>query len=61
MVTFKGWCDKLYYIQHTLLSNVRQLSILFFEKQTHTHTQWRGKGILKQRHTITPLKSHGNF
>ena len=27
MVTFKGWCDKLYYMQHTLLSNVRQLPI----------------------------------
>ena len=38
MVTFKGGWGKLYYTQYTLLSNVRQLPILFFEKQTHTHT-----------------------
>ena len=37
MVTFKGGWSKLYYTQHTLLSNVGQLPILFFEKQTHTH------------------------
>ena len=45
MVTFKGGWDKLYYIQHTLLSNVGHLPILFFffffEKQTHTHTKER--------------------
>ena len=58
----KGW-GKLYYTQHTLLSNVGQLPILFFffEKQTHTHTQGRGKRFLIQRHTITSVKSHGNF
>ena len=42
MVTFKGGRGKLYYIQYTLLSNVGQLSILFFffflETNTHTHT-----------------------
>ena len=42
MVTFKGGRGKLYYIQYTLLSNVGQLSILFFfffrNKHTHTHT-----------------------
>ena len=45
MVTFKGGWDKLYYTQHTLLSNVRQLPILsfsffsfFLETNTHTHT-----------------------
>ena len=27
MVTFKEGCGKLYYTQHTLLSNVRQLPI----------------------------------
>ena len=27
MVTFKEGCSKLYYTQHTLLSNVRQLPI----------------------------------
>ena len=38
MVTFKGEWGKLYYTQHTLLSKVRQLLILFFfEKQTHIH------------------------
>ena len=36
-------------------------SLFFFEKQTHTHTQGREKGVLTQRHTTTPLKSHGNF
>ena len=52
MVTFKGVWGKLYYTQHTLLSNVGQLPILFFffffEKQTHTHTQGRGKWVLTQ-------------
>ena len=43
MVTVKGGCDKLYYTQHVLLSNVGQLLILFFEKQTYT--QRRGKGV----------------
>ena len=33
--------------------------LLFFEKQTHT--QGKGKMVLTQRHTTTPLKSHGNF
>ena len=33
--------------------------LLFFEKQTHT--QGRRKNVLTQRHTTTPLKSHGNF
>ena len=46
MVTFKGEWDKLYYTQHTLLSNVRQLPILFFfEKQTHTHKGKEGGEI----------------
>ena len=53
-----------YITQHTLLSNVRQLPILFsfsfFEKQTHTHKRER-EGVLTQRHTATPLKSHINF
>ena len=48
MVTFKRDWGKLYYTQHTFLSNVRQLPILFFlfffEKQTYT--QGRGKEIL---------------
>ena len=43
MVTFKGGCDKLYYIQYTLLNNVGQLPIFFLfflffiETNTHTH------------------------
>ena len=46
MITFKGGWGKLYYIQHSLLSNVGQLPFFFFEKQTHTHTQGRSKGVL---------------
>ena len=61
MVTFKGGWSKLYYTQHTFLNNMRQLPFFVFEKQTHTHTQGRGKMILTQRHTTTPLKSHDNF
>ena len=62
MVTFKGGCDKLYYTQHILLSNVGQLPILFFFlRNKHTQTQGRGKGVLTQRYTTTPLKSYGNF
>ena len=64
MITFKGGWSKLYYTQHTLLSNMGQLPILFFfffDKQTHTHTERRGKGVLTQRHTTTPLKNHDNF
>ena len=53
MVTFKGGWDKLYYTQHTLLSNVGQLPIIFFEKQTHTHTQERERG--------SNTKAHHNF
>ena len=30
MVTFKGGWDKLYFTQHTLLSNVGQVPILFY-------------------------------
>ena len=60
MVTFKGGWGKLYYTQHTFLSNVRQLPF-FLEIHTHTHTQGRWKEILTQRHTTTPLKNHGNF
>ena len=50
MVNFKEWWDKLYYTQHTLLSNAGQLLILFFfwETNTHTHTQGRGKWVLTQ-------------
>ena len=62
MLTFKEGCNKLYYTQHTLLSNVGQLPILFFfEKQTHTHIRGKGKGVLTQKYTTIPLKSHGNF
>ena len=50
MVTFKGGWDKLYYTQHTLLSNVGQLPILFFEKQTHTHTREKERVVAKLCH-----------
>ena len=51
MVIFKGGWDKLYYTQHTLLSNVGQLPFFFKKKNKQTHTQVREKMILKQRHT----------
>ena len=47
MVTFKGGCDKLYYIQYTLLNNVGQLPFFFIffilYRNKHTHTQGREK------------------
>ena len=52
MVTFKRGRDKLYYTQHTLLSNVGQLPFFFRNKHTHAHThthrEGRGKGVLTQ-------------
>ena len=40
-------------------------NFFFLKKQTnthtHTHIKERGKGVLTQRYTTTPLKSHGNF
>ena len=36
-------------------------NLFFFFGETNTHTQERGKDVLTQRHTTTPLKSHGNF
>ena len=41
MVTFKGGWGKLYYTQHTLLSNVEQLPSFFFWRNKHTHTRER--------------------
>ena len=32
-----------------------------FKKKQTTHTQGRGKEVLTQRSTTTPLKSHDNF
>ena len=56
------------WIKNTLLFIVDQVSrdktfffFFFLEKQTHTHTKGREKEVLTQRHTTTPLKSHGNF
>ena len=40
MIIFKGGCDKLYYIQRILLSNVRPF---FLETNKHTPTH-RGEG-----------------
>ena len=50
MVTFKGRQGKLYYTQHTLLSNMGQLPVLFFFLR-NKHRQERGKGILTQKYT----------
>ena len=46
IVIFKGGWSKLYYIQHTLLNNVGQLSFfffLFFYRNKHTYTH-KGEG-----------------
>ena len=59
MVTFKEMWDKLYYTQHTFLSNVGQLPffflILFFwEINTHTHKRKRERGSnIKTHHNST--------
>ena len=54
MVTFKGGCDKLYYTQHTLLSNVGQLPILFFLfwRNKHTHTREREMSFNTKAHIL---------
>ena len=62
IVTFKEGWGKLYYTQHTLLSNVGQLPILFFsfsffEKQTHTHTHTHAR----ERKKVSNTKTHQNF
>ena len=59
MVTFKeGWC-KLYYTQHTLLSDVGQLPFfLETNKHTHTHTHIRERkkdSNIKAYHNSTQL------
>ena len=55
MITFKGGWGKLYYIQHTLLSNVGQLPFFFFRNK-HTHT-WVRKmdSNTKAHHKINQL------
>ena len=53
MITFKQMWGKLYYTQHTLLSNVRQLPFFFFfliNKHTHTHTRERERGSNTKTH-----------
>ena len=37
IVTFKGGWGRLYYTQHTLLSNVRQSAFFLRNKYTHSH------------------------
>ena len=49
MVTFTGEWGKLYYTQHTLLSNVGQLPF-FLETNTHTHTRERKMGYNTKTH-----------
>ena len=34
---------------------------IYIEKHKHTHTQERGKEVLTQKYTTTPLKSYDNF
>ena len=53
MITFKGECDKLYYTQHTLLSNMGQLLFFFFLRNKHTHT--------KEREMSFNTNAHHNF
>ena len=58
MVTFKGGCVKQYYTQYTLLSNMRQLPILFFrETNTHTHKRERENGSNTKEHHNSTQKS----
>ena len=57
MVIFKGRWGKLYYIQHTHLSNIRQLLILFLINK-HIHTKEREKerdSNTKTRHKSTQM------
>ena len=60
MVTFKGGWGKLYYIEHTLLSNVGQLPFFFFffffEKQ-HIHTRERERSSNTKAHHNSTQKS----
>ena len=59
MVTFKEMWDKLYYTQHTFLSNVGQLPFFFNivflrNKHTHTHKRKRERGSnIKAHHNST--------
>ena len=50
MTTFKGGCYKLYYTQHTLLSNMGQLHFFFWEKEIHTHTREEKRGSNTKTH-----------
>ena len=63
MVTVKGWWAS--YTTHNIFSYVMWDNYPFFffsfDKQTHTHIQGRGKEVLTQRHTTTPLKGHGKI
>ena len=55
MVTFKELWNKLYYTQHTLLNNVRQLFFfVFFFWETNTHTEERKRDFnIKTHHNST--------
>ena len=44
----------------TNLNALKIQTIFFFFRNKHIHTQGRGKWILTQKHTITPLKSYGS-
>ena len=54
METFKGGWSKLYYTQHTFLSNVGQLPFYFLETNIQTHTRKReGGSNTKAQHNST--------
>ena len=48
------------FIKAKYLKAIDESLFFFFLRNKHTHTRG-GKEFLTQRHTTTPLKSHGNF
>ena len=58
MVTFKEGWYKLYYTQHTLLSDVGQLPFFFRNKQTHTHTHTHTH--IRERKNDSNIKAYHN-
>ena len=51
--------DELYLIKGNEWK-IKECNVFFFEKQTFTHTQGRGKVVLVQSRTTTLFKSHDN-
>ena len=46
------------YMDHNIYTYIY---IYIYIWEINTHTQQREKGVLIQKYTTTPLKSHGNF